>query len=82
MLHYNYRPGYMYYDCVCGKRFTYTGNRIVFGFCCMGSILAALWGPEWIAVRRDERLLNSITTEAVEGAEGYRKSFTKSDRTE
>ena len=39
MLHYNYRPGYMYYDCVCGKRFTYTGNRIVFGFCCMGSIV-------------------------------------------
>ena len=35
-------------------------------------ILAALWGPEWIAARRDERLLNSITTEAVEGAEGYR----------
>ena len=35
-------------------------------------ILAALWGPEWIAERRDERLLNSITTEAVEGAEGYR----------
>ena len=35
-------------------------------------ILAALWGPEWIADRRDERLLNSITTEAVEGAEGYR----------
>ena len=34
-------------------------------------ILAALWGPEWIAARRDERLLNSITTEAVEGAEGY-----------
>ncbi len=27
-------------------------------------ILAALWGPEWIAARRDERLLNSITTEA------------------
>ena len=39
MLHYNYRPGYMYYDCVCGKRFTYTGNRIVFDFCCMGSIV-------------------------------------------
>lgn len=35
-------------------------------------ILAALWGPEWIAARRDEKLLNSITTEAVEGAEGYR----------
>ena len=35
-------------------------------------ILAALWGPEWIADRRDERILNSITTEAVEGAEGYR----------
>ena len=35
-------------------------------------ILAALWGPEWIAARRDERILNSITTEAVEGAEGYR----------
>ena len=35
-------------------------------------ILAALWGPEWIAAKRDERLLNSITTEAVEGAEGYR----------
>ena len=35
-------------------------------------ILAALWGPEWIADRRDGRLLNSITTEAVEGAEGYR----------
>ena len=35
-------------------------------------ILAALWGPEWIADRRDERLLNSVTTEAVEGAEGYR----------
>lgn len=27
MLHYNYRPGYMYYDCVCGKRFTYTGTN-------------------------------------------------------
>ena len=35
-------------------------------------ILAALWGPEWIAAKSDERLLNSITTEAVEGAEGYR----------
>lgn len=35
-------------------------------------ILAALWGPEWIACRRDERILNSITTEAVEGGEGYR----------
>ena len=35
-------------------------------------ILAALWGPEWIADRWDERILNSITTEAVEGAEGYR----------
>lgn len=35
-------------------------------------ILAVLWGPEWIAARRDEKLLNSITTEAVEGAEGYR----------
>ena len=34
-------------------------------------ILAALWGPEWIAAKSDERLLNSITTEAVEGAEGY-----------
>ena len=34
------RQGYMYYDCVCGKRFTYTGNRIVFGFCCMGSIVS------------------------------------------
>lgn len=35
-------------------------------------ILAALWGPEWIADRRDGRILNSITTEAVEGGEGYR----------
>ena len=35
-------------------------------------ILAALWGPEWIAAKSDERLLNSITTEAGEGAEGYR----------
>lgn len=35
-------------------------------------ILAALWGPEWIADRRDGKLLNSITTEAVEGGEGYR----------
>ena len=35
-------------------------------------ILTALWGPEWIADKWDERLLNSITTEAVEGGEGYR----------
>lgn len=35
-------------------------------------ILAALWGPEWITDRRDEKLLNSITIEEAEGAEGYR----------
>lgn len=35
-------------------------------------ILAALWGPEWIADRRDIKLLNSITMEKAEGAEGYR----------
>ncbi len=38
----------------------------------VAAILAALWGPEWIADRWDTRILNSITTEAVEGAEGYR----------
>lgn len=51
MLHYNYRPGYMYYDCVCGKRFTYTGNRIVFGFCCMGSIVYGCQLEEIMEVR-------------------------------
>ena len=35
-------------------------------------ILAALWGPEWIADRWDAKLLNSIKTEEAESAEGYR----------
>ena len=35
-------------------------------------ILAALWGPEWIADRWDAKLLNSIKTEETESAEGYR----------
>ena len=32
-------------------------------------ILAALWGPEWIAAKSDERLLNSITTVRQETTE-------------
>lgn len=48
-------------------------EKLFLGFAiAVAVILAALWGPEWIADRRDERLLNSVTTEAVEGAEGYR----------
>lgn len=44
------------------------------------AILAALWGLEWIAGRWDERLLNSITTEAVESAEGYRYQMSSNQK--
>lgn len=43
-------------------------------------ILASLWGPEWIADRRDGRILNSIMTETVEGGEGYRYQMSSNQK--
>ena len=34
-------------------------------------IAVALWGPEWIADRHDEKTMNRINTETVKGAAGY-----------
>lgn len=47
-------------------------SRYLIGIAAATVVIAvALWGPEWIAARRDEKTMNRINTETVKGAEGY-----------
>ena len=58
-------------------------EELFFGLCGIscGHSLRLCGDRKWIAAKSDERLLNSITTEAVEGAEGYRYRMSSNQET-